>query len=238
MTTAPSLPVRLYLMQVATVPGRNIPIVCYLVQTGDGTNILIDSGLAPTFQLPPGMPAPIMYKNVIEQLAEIGLTPDDIHLFICTHFDGDHAGNNDLFQKSEFIVQRAHYDNALINPRFAVSRLHWDQPSLNYRFIDGDMTLLPGLDLIETSGHTTGHQSVLVRLPETGTVLLAIDAVTVQSAFTQDRQAGPMDENEEALRTSTRKLLDLAQRENAALVVFGHDGEQWETLRKLPDCYS
>jgi N-acyl homoserine lactone hydrolase len=35
---------------------------------------------------------------------------------------------------------------------------------------------LPG----PTSGHVPGHQSVLVRLPQTGPVLLAIDAVPVR----------------------------------------------------------
>ena len=38
-------PQRLYLMQVGDMPEYQIPIVCYLVQTGDGRNILIDSGL-------------------------------------------------------------------------------------------------------------------------------------------------------------------------------------------------
>ena len=36
---------RLYLMQVGSMPEYQIPIVCYLVQTGDGKHILIDSGL-------------------------------------------------------------------------------------------------------------------------------------------------------------------------------------------------
>jgi len=43
--------------------------------------------------------------------------------------------------------------------------------------------------------------------------------------------------DEERLRASTRKLLDLVQREQVSLVVFGHDGEQWQTLRKAPDWY-
>ena len=32
-------------MQVGSMPEYEIPIVCYLVQTGDGRNILIDPGL-------------------------------------------------------------------------------------------------------------------------------------------------------------------------------------------------
>ena len=50
-----------------------------------------------------------------------------------------------------------------------------------------------GLELIEISGHVPGHQSVLVRLPRTGPVLLAIDAVPMQNGFTPDRQGSPMD---------------------------------------------
>jgi len=50
-------------------------------------------------------------------------------------------------------------------------------------------------------------------------------------------EAGPLDEDEEMLRASTRKLLDLVQREQVPLIIFGHDGEQWQTLKKAPDFY-
>jgi N-acyl homoserine lactone hydrolase len=228
---------RLYLMQVATLPGVNSPIVCYLVQTEDGTNILIDSGLAPNTEPPPGAPNPIMGANVIEQLAQIGIKPADIRLFIATHFDPDHAGNNDLFPAAEFIVQRGLYEDAQTSPRAARSRDHWGKPNLKYRCVDGDTVLLPGLELIETSGHVPGHQSVLVRLPKTGNILLAIDAVMNQKDFTPDREGARMDADPDMARTSTRKLIDLAARENAALVIFGHDGQQWDTLHKLPEFY-
>jgi hypothetical protein len=36
---------------------------------------------------------------------------------------------------------------------------------------------------VATGGHVPGHQSVLVRLPETGPVLLAIDAVPAAAYF-------------------------------------------------------
>src|SRR5712691_2723508 len=97
MTTTSTTPQRLYLMQVATRPQANSPFVCYLVQTSDGTNILIDSGLPENVQPPPGMPMPEMGKNVLEQLAQLGLHPGDIDLLVCTHFDGDHAGHHAAF---------------------------------------------------------------------------------------------------------------------------------------------
>ena len=244
MTMSSETPQRLYLLQLgtSTVPGvgRTLEMVlgCYLVETSNGRHILIDSGLPADAPLPPGAVPSAQGKNVIEQLGDLGLRPDDIDILICTHFDPDHAGYHDAFTKAELIVQREHYELARSgHPRFATIRAHWDHPALRYRLIDGDTELLPGLTLLETGGHTPGHQSVLVRLPQTGAVLLAIDAVAMQRLFTPDRQAWPFDDNEEQLRASTRKLLDVVEREHVALVVFGHDGQQWQTLRRAPDYY-
>ena len=41
------------------------------------------------------------------------------------------------------------------------------------------------------------------------------------------------DDDEAQLLASTCKLLDLVEREQAQLVVFGHDGEQRKTLEKI-----
>ena len=41
----------------------------------------------------------------------------------------------------------------------------------------------------------------------------------------------------EAIRASMMKLLDLVEREHIGLVIFGHDTEQWETLKKAPEFY-
>src|SRR3954469_6036325 len=76
-------PQRLYLMQVGIMPEYQIPIVCYLVQTGDGKHILIDTGL------PEIMPEEeTEFENgqdVIQQLASLGLQPGDIDTVISTH---------------------------------------------------------------------------------------------------------------------------------------------------------
>jgi N-acyl homoserine lactone hydrolase len=240
MTTSTSVPQRLYLMQVASLPLLDIPIPCYLIQTSDGKNILIDSGLpSADFQRPPGKPAPVLGKNVIEQLDMLGVHTADIDLLICTHFDLDHVGYNDAFPKAELIVQRRQYEVARAgNPRFAASLPYWDLPVSRYRMVVGETQLLPGLQLIETSGHVPGHQSVLVSLPTAGPVLLTIDAVANQGDFTLDRRPGQMDADPEEAIASTRKLLDLARHEHVSLVIFGHDGLQWKTLKKLPDFYS
>lgn len=228
-------PKRLYLMQVGVMPDYDIPIVCYLVQTVDGQNILIDSGLPAV--IPPEESEFENGRDVIEQLASIGLTPDDIDTVISTHYDIDHAGRHAAFTKAQYIVQRAHHTDAQTNPRYAAVRPQWEQPIERIRLVDGDTELLPGLELIETSGHVPGHQSVLVRLPKTGTVLLPVDAVPFAQRFTRDEQDDGSNPEAEATRASTIKLLDRVEREQIGLVIFGHDAAQWEGLKKLPEFY-
>ena len=244
MTTNTLAPQKLYLLQLSAttvhMAGQtlNISMGCYLVQMSDGRNVLIDSGVPAGYVSPFGVSVAEHDKNVLEVLDTLDLHPQDIDILICTHFDPDHSGYHDAFTKAELIVQREHYTLAKSgHPRFAVTRAHWDNPALHYRMVDGDTELLPGLTLLETSGHAPGHQSVLVRLPQTGPVLLAIDAVAMQRLFTPEHKAWPMDDNEEQLRASTRKLLEIVEHEHVTLVIFGHDGQQWQTLKKAPEYY-
>ncbi len=232
-----SQPQHLYLILVATEPNMKIPVVCYLVQMDDGTNILIDTGIPELDQLPPPL-APIDHGNVVEQLARLGLEPADIDMLICTHFDMDHTGHHDAFLNAEWIVQQTHYDYAPTAERFLNTRQQWDRPEIQYRFVSGDIELLPGLELILTDGHAPGHQSVLVHLPETGAVLLTIDAAMTQADFEPDAPPHPRHADAQAARTSIQKLLDIIRRENVALVVAGHDFEQWQNVPKLPEFFS
>ncbi len=226
---------RLYLMQVGSMPEYQIPIVCYLVQTGDGQHILIDSGLPEI--IPEDASEFENGQDVIDQLATIGLKPDDIDTVISTHYDGDHAGRHAVFTRAQYVVQRVHHADAATNPRYADIRPQWDQPIERIRLVDGDTELLPGLTLIETSGHVPGHQSVLLRLPKTGAILLTIDAVPFAEGFTRDETDDGGNPDAQAIRASTIKLLDLVEREHIGLVIFGHDHEQWATLKKAPEFY-
>jgi len=226
---------RLYLMQVGSMPDYDIPIVCYLVQTTDGRTILIDTGLPA--HLPEDAADFRNGQDVVQQLARIGLTPADIDTVISTHYDIDHAGRHAAFPNARYVVQRAHHEDAATNPRFAPLRDQWDQPAERLHLVDGDTTLLPGLDLIETGGHVPGHQSVLVHLPQTGPVLLTADAAPFAAGFTPDPPQGSLPDGDRA-RPSLHKLLDLAAREQVRLVIFGHDQAQWATLKQLPDHYS
>lgn len=101
------------------------------------------------------------------------------------------------------------------------------------------MELVPGVELLETSGHVPGHQSVLVHLPKTGDIPLAGDAVMHRSmagAATRQLFITDMDD-EQSIRQSTQKVSNIAEREGVAFVVYGHDAQQWKSLRHSPAFY-
>jgi len=227
---------KLYLMQLGSASAGS-PVPGYLIQTDDGKNVLIDTGYP---QDRYGEGADYSDESwVVNRLAEIGLKPDDIDTVICTHLDVDHAGSHDHFPNAEFVVQDEHLTAAREMPRFQGIREHWDAPNLNYRTVSGDTELMPGIELIETSGHVPGHQAVLVRLPQTGPVLLAIDAMpqSFEGYTPETRPTGQYDNDAEGARRSTRKLVDLAEREGVTLTVYGHDTEKWQPLKKMPEYY-
>ena len=73
---------------------------------------------------------------------------------------------------------------------------------------------------------------MLVHLPSTGAMLLAIDAIrTSTEARTLEFQRGAA-----TAAASARRLLEIVERERA-LLVYGHDSDQWPLLRKAPELY-
>ncbi|MDQ2718045.1 MAG: N-acyl homoserine lactonase family protein [Chloroflexota bacterium] len=241
MNTTYPMPIRLYLLQLA-LSAEGTPVPGYLIQTSDGKNILVDTGVPLDGSFTPNGGHGMQIFSVMEQLATLGLTAHNIDILVCTHFDPDHSGNHDAFPWSELVVQRSHYEFAResASPRFTLTRPHWDHPDLHYRLIAGDTELVPGVELIETSGHVPGHQAVLVRLPGTGPVLLAIDTAAMEADLDPSTRLyeNGTDLNPAQASESARKLFALAQSEGVTLTVFGHDEHRWPTLKKAPDYYA
>lgn len=150
-----------------------------------------------------------------------------------------HAGNLSKFCHAEMVVQRQQYEAAKAgHPRFALTQDQWQNPSIRFRLIDGDEEIAPGIELIKSSGHVPGHQSLLIRLPETGPVLLTVDAILNSSMTDADTRVTDVSaDNDADARASTRKLMALARQQEVALIIFGHDSKQWPLLKHAPDCY-
>ncbi len=236
-------PVKLLIFQYGIHPLTKVPVPGYLIESANGHRVLIDTG----FPSSPSGPTRSVHwfrvapeDHVLRRLSSIGLRSTDIDSVICSHFDPDHCGGNDLFPHAKLFVQRRHYEAALSGAhwRFEMHRAHWDHPALQYCLMDGDQEVLPGIWLIETSGHVPGHQSVMLQLQSSRKVLLAIDAIsnaaTMNSRFPR---VHAFDMDAEATRKSIAKLRALVREEEIEEVVYGHDALQWPGLLKAPAAY-
>jgi N-acyl homoserine lactone hydrolase len=211
-----------------------IPVACYLIRTGD-TVILFDTGLSPRA-------VPGLLRNdplarftepdlLVHRLARLGLGPDDVDLVVLSHLHFDHAGGIELFRRAELVVQQdeyayAHYPAAFFAPFYY--RKNFDLPDRRWRLLEGDTELAPGITALRTDGHTPGHQSLLVELPETGPVILAGDACYWQEHLDAERVPGVVWNPTLALH-SIKRLKTLA-RLIGARVFPSHDPQFWRNV--------
>ncbi len=219
----------------------HLPVSSYLVRLSDERLVLIDTGMSRlhiddpelTWRGTPTSSAllPVMRPedSLLLRLAQLEVAPQDVDFVINTHLHFDHAGNNDLLGSATFFVQRDQYENAKNNPAFP--NQYWNLPSLSYELLDGAIQLFDGLEVLATPGHCTGHQSVVLSLPETGSVVICGDAVYCQDNYDHDAWDGQADP--ELARESALMLRQVAG-ERDALVIYGHDPEQLRTLRTVP----
>ncbi len=136
---------------------------------------------------------PIQTRDEVidRQLTKLGYSVGDVKYVIYSHFHLDHAGNIELFPKATHVVQKAELRAAWWPEKWQrgayVLKDYDETRDFKFMELSGDFDLFGdgSITVLDTKGHTQGHQSVRVRLPKTGTLLLAGDAV-----YTPENEAG------------------------------------------------
>lgn len=216
------------------------PIASYLVV--GSTVTLVDTGIAIEHVEDPwsrtgGEEMTVRMREqdgIVARLAQLGLHPDDVDMVITTHFDCDHCGGHRYFPRARHVVQREQWAFARDNPDRCPPQ-DWATCGIEYELIDGDTDLLPWLGVVATPGHVPGHQSVVVDLPESGSVILAGDAVLTTTMLERELTQGALDPT--AALASIRRLKRL-RAERDARIIIGHDATAWRTeYRVAPHAY-
>ena len=88
---------------------------------------------------------------------------------------------------------------------------------------------------IDTRGHTPGHQSLIVDLPNSGKFVLAGDAVQLDQHLTEKGVLPGISWNSVDAMRSIEKLCHMHAED--LFVIPGHDPDLWKTLKKVPEYY-
>ncbi len=156
---------------------------------------------------------------------------------ILSHAHFDHAGNCDLFSNSTFVVQGAELD-AMFGPDYAhygyIPKLCEAIRTAKVQRMQGDIDLYgdQSIRLISTPGHTPSHMSLLLRLRQTGPIILAADVA--HYAFNLEQRLVPeMKSSKEDSLRSMEKVQELAAEEGAK-IWLNHEIDQSATFPHAP----
>lgn len=140
----------------------DFPLICWYITDGVHKIMVDTGGRAPDGRWQPYRRAP--EQDLPFVLSQLGVCPGDITDVILTHLHWDHAGNNHIFTNARFYVQRRELEEAA-NPPIKLFAGSYDNEAIfqtNYVALDGDCTILDGVQVITTPGHSMGSQSVVI----------------------------------------------------------------------------
>ena len=212
---------------------RTIGIPGYLITTDLNAHILIDTGFPPDYGPAEaardnlaGFGHLVRQNAVAQQLALLGLTPQDIDLLILTHSHIDHVGGLNLFDCPVLLTER---DRANPRPLYFGTAQPMEWPDRTYLTITTDARICHGLTALLTPGHTAGHLSLLITEPQP--LILTADAINRAS---EPAEGFPDAADPATAAISAAHLFALAERHQATLI-YGHDPAQWIDLPKAPN---
>jgi len=214
-------------------PGLKLTFVfsCYIIKHGDDY-LLWDTGHAMT------MPNVAPKVSLVDQLAKINITPDQIKYVGISHYHADHTGQIASFPKATLLIGAKEWD-AISAPKPA--------EGVNYKpfesWIKGDSKVEPqpidkdvfgdgSVIMLRTPGHTPGHSSLLVKLVEMGPVIITGDAVHFRENL--DTVGVPAFNFDRAQTVASIERLKKIAANLKATIIIQHDARDVEKLPPTP----
>lgn len=235
-----------------------VPVPAFLLNHPSAGPILVDTGLHASIADDPrenlGRRGAFLFGpeapkgcDVPSQLRELGMEPTDVRLIVMTHLHWDHTSAVSEFPAATFVVDRREWAAARSGSLRQGYRPELFDHAFDWRLVDYEA---PGVDsfasfgravdllgdgsirLLSTTGHSPGHQSVLLRLGGGRELLLAGDAAYSRRTLEEDLIPTFCPDVHLYCRSlaEIRRYMTLTP---AAEVICGHDAVCWPRLREV-----
>jgi len=188
-----------------------MPIYAYLIEHPKGL-VLVDTGQS--YEMRDENTVMEEKDTILSKLVELGCKPDDIKYVVMSHLHLDHSGYMNFFPNSTFIVRKEELkaawwpeacEGGYVFPTFEKTR--------KFKFIqpgddeDYDIFMDGTVVLIDTRGHSRGHQSVVLNLPNTGKTVLVNDAAPIKEVLERSLLPGTCTDNWQAIRAIEKRAV-------------------------------
>jgi len=235
------------------VETSELSVPCFLVVHPGGA-LIWEVGAVPDSEWQPGAASVVhplalpdgqtrditLTRSLGAQLAEIGYPPAKIRYLAVSHYHYDHTANANAFAHSTWLVRRAERD-----AMFAATPPGTTRPDTYAQLKTARTTLIESdeFDVFGdhsvvikfAPGHTPGHQTLLLRLRNTGPVLLSGDLYHFPQERTLNRF--PVFEFDREQTRRTRAEIDEYLKSTGAALWIQHDYVANRKLRKSPAFY-
>jgi len=243
---------KVYIVAGSPSQPYNVPVPYYLIEHEKGY-VLYDTGfnLATVQDTKKALPEPIYAAYnpdcpedgfVLNALKKVGVKPEDIMYCVCSHLHFDHCGGVGLFPNATYILQKEELSYAYAPDPFmklVYFREDFDK-NINWLLLDGwndnryDLFGDGKLIIYYTPGHCPGHQSLLVNLQESGSIMLTVDACYTAENMNDLKLSGLACDNSAYVK-NLMMFRDMEKR--GVKVMIGHDPEAWPSVKKFPEFY-
>ena len=211
----------------------NIALNCILIKHLNKT-VLIDTGIGT--KLPDNIKTRFSTNSgkLVDNLKNINIDAQEIDYVIITHLHFDHVGGctaydidgglYNVFPNATHLIQKRDWDEAtILNDRTRNAYNEQDFMPLydngQLELIDGDLELLPDLNIHLTGGHTAGHQ--IVRFSTAGRTFATLGDILPTEHHIPPHYATSFDINPLDTMTAKNQWLPIAESEQW-LISFGH----------------
>jgi len=200
---------------------------CYAIRHGDDYMIW-DTGN------PVGTAATAPKTSIVDLLAQVGVKPGQVKYVGISHYHGDHTGQAGTLPQSTLLIGKGDWD-VISDPKTAAATsapfANWltgggkVEPQAGDKDVFGDGTVI----MLNMPGHTPGHHSLLVRLKETGAVLITGDLSHFHENY--DANGVPTFNTDRAATLASLERFKAIAKNMKATVIIQHDARD---IGKLP----